>query len=422
VFFARVLKSKLRILLIAGAPSHDLAVIRQTLAEDRNFEVRSFTQRRPSGFYEGPFRSSALDSADAVVLIGFPTPTSSPAVLDALRAAVERSTPLMYIDGRAVDDRLLAPLAPLLPFTGRATGAQEDFVGVAPAAAGLHHPVFALGTAGPAVLDRLPPLFRRQGTFQSRPEALVLATSRVVTVTTTDPLILLRSVNRRRSMAVLAYGLWRWRLMVQGNPETERVLASFLGNSIRWLTAREEERPVMARPVRDLTTQGEPVLFTGQVYDAAAAPVDNARLLVRARSGDLTVEVVLQPVGSGRYEGSLEGLPAGDYAYTAEGTLDGTTFGSDRGRFSVGELDLEFRETRMDIGLLRQMAARTGGRTSGPEGFGALVRGIRAEAGFTQRDSERRATLDLWTLPLMLGVMCALFSLEWFLRKRSGML
>lgn len=421
-FFTRILRSKLRVLILAGGPSHDLAVIRQTLVEDPNLDVRTLTQRRPSGFYEGAFTRSAVDSADVLCLLGFPAAGLTADVLEAVRTAAEQTTPLLYLDGPGVDERLLGPLAPLLPFTGGGTGAREDLISVALAPGQARHPVLAAGPAGAALPDRLPPLFRRQGSFRSRPEAVTLATSQVLTVITPDPVILLRSVNRRRSMAVLAHGLWRWRLMAQSSTETAGVLGAFLGNSVRWLAAREEGRTVTVRPVRDRATEGEPVLFTGQVYDAAAAPVGNARLLVRARSGATAGETVLRPVGNGRYEGELQGLPAGDYEYAAEASLDGAPLGEDRGRFSVGELDLEFRETRMNIGVLRQMASRTGGRAVTADDAGELVRALRADSSFTARTVEQRAAVDLRDLPLMLGVIVLLLSLEWFLRKRNGML
>ena len=54
--YVRVLKSKLRVVMIAGTPGPDVSVLRQTLIEDRNIDVRSFTQRFPTEGCSSPQR------------------------------------------------------------------------------------------------------------------------------------------------------------------------------------------------------------------------------------------------------------------------------------------------------------------------------------------------------------------------------
>ena len=44
-FFIKILKSKLRVLLLAGAPSPDVSAIRQALTEDDHFTIQAFVQK-----------------------------------------------------------------------------------------------------------------------------------------------------------------------------------------------------------------------------------------------------------------------------------------------------------------------------------------------------------------------------------------
>ena len=223
-------------------------------------------------------------------------------------------------------------------------------------------------------------------------------------------------------MAITGYGIWRWRLMAQGTPQTEKLLATFLSNSIRWLTTRDDNRPVKVTPTKDAYTQGEPVEFVGQVYDANAKPVENAQLKVTARREGKEYTTTLRPIGNGRYEGVLEGLNEGDYSFSAAANTEGQPLGDDAGRFSVGELALEFQDTRMNAQLLRQLAGRTGGKFYTPQTFANLVDELRNTPTFVPKEIHSAQEYELWHWKYMLALVVLLFAMEWFVRKRAGML
>jgi hypothetical protein len=69
--FVKVLKSKLRVLILAGAPSADVAAVRQALSEDIHLSVRGLVQKNQNEFYDGSLSRAVLDSSDCLVLIGF---------------------------------------------------------------------------------------------------------------------------------------------------------------------------------------------------------------------------------------------------------------------------------------------------------------------------------------------------------------
>jgi len=210
--------------------------------------------------------------------------------------------------------------------------------------------------------------------------------------------------------------------MAQGNADTERLLSGFLATGIRWLTTREDDRPVKTVTTRDMYTQGEPVEFVGQIYDAGATPVDNAQLTVTVQREGKELSMMLRPIGNGRYEGNIDGLAPGEYSYRAAAAIDGQALGEDRGKFSVGELDLEFLDTRMNVALLRQLAARTGGRYYRPDELNGLSSALSTLPSFAAREVREVTTLELWNWRVMLGIIVFLFGVEWLIRKRSGML
>ena len=423
-FLVRVLKSKLRVLILAGSPSPDLSIIKQTLAEEKNITVRSFAQRSQGGFYEGPLQQTAVDSADCFVLIGFPVTSTEASTLNMLRSAIDqRKTPMLFVNGKMVDDTKLRMFASELPFTTVSTAPQEQYVFIQPSEAQKNHPVMKVSEDEASdAWTRLPPIFKTSGIYRAKPEATVLGVCKIQNIVTGEPLLLARNVSRHRSIAMLGYGIWRWRLMAQGTSGTERLLSTFLANSIRWLTTRDDDRPVKVTPTKDAFTQGEPVEFTGQVYDASAQPVENAQLRVTVERQGAQSELLLRSIGGGRYEGAFEGLPEGDYTFKAQANSDGANLGEDRGRFSVGGLDLEFQDTRMNASLLRQLAFRTGGRYLAPADLSGLAQDLAGRASFTPREVTRASSLELWNWLYTFGAIIVLLGLEWFIRKRRGML
>jgi len=90
--FVRVLKGQIRLLILAGAPSPDLAILKQTLNEDRTVDARSFTASAGGGFYEGALTGASFDSADCIMLLGFPVASVSDQTMASLREAVARRT------------------------------------------------------------------------------------------------------------------------------------------------------------------------------------------------------------------------------------------------------------------------------------------------------------------------------------------
>jgi hypothetical protein len=424
LFMARVLKSKLHILLLAGTPSPDVAILGQTLREDKNLNVMTRTQTPAGTFYEGTLQRQILDSADCVLFLGFPTSSTAASAWQTVAGTLLNSRlPLMFVAGRLVSYERLRDLGPLLPFTVDAFAPTEQFATASVAESERLHPLIALGgPSGTSVWNRLPPLFRTLTFFKARPECRVLALARTENSPSPDPLLITRSVAGQRSLAITAYGLWRWRLLVQADPETRDFLGAFLAAAVQWLTAPEENRPLRVTPTKDLFVQGEPVEFTGQVYDPSARPVDNAHVSLRVQQGEQHAGVELRPLGSGRYEGRLEGLGEGEFTYTATADLNGSALGTDGGRFSVGGMSLELQDTRPNFMLLRLLASRTGAEFLLPEELGRLDALLAAQASFTPQTIRHARDLELWNWRVLLGAIILLFAAEWILRRRAGML
>ncbi len=415
----RVLSSKRRVLLLAAAPGPDLSALRQVLATDPNLEVVPRTQRAAGTFYEG--RLPALGDFDAIVLAGWPGRAADAAT--ARRVAEAAGTvPLLFILTRQTDlAALRTAFGEVLPATPALTRPGFSEALLVPTAAGALHPVFQIPRVPPGVLSRLPPVAMNDSRWEASPDARVLATARVRGIALDDPLLLVRQRGRSRSAALLTAGTWRWLNVPADLESVAGFYPGLVDNLLRWLTTREDDRPVRVRPVRPLFGEGEAVQFTGQVYDESLAPISDASVQVRLTAEDGTASpFTMRAAGNGRYTLDAGTLPEGEYRFAAEAERAGVALGEDRGAFAVGALALEFRDTQADAALMRGLARRSGGAVIDPADLGDLPARLAAH-GFGPRVVEQEHETELWHLAWLLAVVVALLAAEWVLRKRAGM-
>ncbi|WP_457654322.1 hypothetical protein [Rhodocaloribacter sp.] len=421
-FTVRVLKNKRRILVLAPAPSPDLAALRQLLDADAHMEVLVFVQKSRGAFYGGTPPPS-FDDFDLILLAGYPGPEADAAVIARVTQAAESGVPLLFLLSRRTDLRRLqnrfTDLLPVVPRVIRRGFVEAAFV---PTPQGEHHPILDVPEVPLPMLRRLPPLVYGESRWQPAPDARVLASVEVRGVPLSDPLLVVRRRGKNRSAALLGAGTWRWKNVPEALDEAAPFWPKLLENLIQWVATREDTRLVRVQPVENLFGGGEAVTFTGQVYDESFNPVDDASVEVEVTAPDGgRFPYIMKALGNGRYLLDAGALPEGTYRYTARARRDGVDLGEDTGAFAVGALTLEFKETRANTALMRQIADRSGGSFFLPREVGSLPTRLAASGTFTPVTVEREREIRLWRRYTFLAIVIVLLTAEWFFRKRSGM-
>ena len=424
-FFTKVLKSKMRVAFIAGAPGEDAAFIRSALTNDKNIEVKSFIEKNDGQFYENDLTTQALNEVDCLALVGFPTAHSQPRSLQAVLDAASRAKPLLTVLSRTMDFDKLHALDPVLPFNVMSAAANSELQVFATVPdAQRNNPILRID-AGANTVDlwsKLPPVFRQQGIFRSKIESEILAGVRFQSMLLNDPFIVARNVNKMKSLSVLGYGLWRWKMLSDAGSGTGQVFENFISNAIRWLTTQEDERRIRVQASKHAFTTQDAVEFSAQVYDENYQPVDDAQIEVRAQCGAEINLLTMNSLGNGQYSGVYDRLQEGEYKFTAAVTVNGAAVGNDQGVFSVGGINAEFIETRMNKQLLQQIALQTGGCYYDSNELGSLPHDVTSLPNFKPREVSKSAEIEIWNSRWMLTFIVLVFALEWFIRKRNGMI
>jgi hypothetical protein len=224
--------------------------------------------------------------------------------------------------------------------------------------------------------------------------------------------------GKRKSVAVFAYGLWRWDLLMTGVGKTSESYQRFFRNSVRWLVSQEESKLVRISTNKDIYRSGEPVRFTAQVYYEDLKPVEGADVSVQVTGPKETQELALNAIGEGRYDGTLQVLSGGDYEFTGTAHFQGRVLGRDSDKFSIEPFNLEYQYTRMNEELLKRLAAESGGAFFTTSNFDALKDNLR----FPEKYQIIKSEWQIWNKIPLLITCVLLLSAEWFIRKRKGML
>ncbi|HCR48806.1 MAG TPA: hypothetical protein DIW24_04190, partial [Bacteroidetes bacterium] len=419
----QVMDNKLRVLLLGGAPSPDLSALQQVLLSDPNLEVSQLVQKAPGQYYFGGFPDN-FSSYDLLILHGYPGPGTSAAEVQKVANAAREGKPLFFFLSQQTNLGLLrdglGEVLPAKPSVVRNTHIESFF---SPSAGGAVHPVLEMETPKTDLWKQLPPLLFNQSRWELAPEARILASPQINGVVLPDPLLAVRSRGKIRSATLLGAGIFRWRSLPEDLDALKEFLPNLTLNSLRWVTSRQDDKPVRVRSTRTLYGSGEAVQFSGQVFDESLNPIDRAlvQLTILGPDGD-EIPLTLGGLGSGRYFGDAGTLPPGSYTYRATAKLGEQTLGSDAGAFAVGALSLEFQETAANAGLMRGLAQRSNGLFSHAKDAGSFIQRLKESGKIKPTFSKQETDLEPWTLWWLLLTLVSLLSVEWFLRKRNGLL
>jgi len=422
----RTLKSKMQVLIMGGAPNFDRHFLSYFDQQLDDYQFIFLTEKSPGSYYESRFSEVKLDSIDLVVWHGFPTSRSDKEQVKRIFQEVQqRKLPQFWFLSRTTHIPALEPYKVLLPFYINSRLNPIENASVRMSGGGNLHPVMQLEeseTANRLMWSGLPPLEIYSGINFKQGSQLLLQSGGILVnrnIRQTDVPVLAAYRHGGIKQLVFAganFGFWHFQL--QEDLSRDRMMLQFMDRSIRWLVNREDISQIQIQPVQRTFNLGEAVTFSGQVYDEFYQPIQDAEVTVRIKGGDKEISEEMNLVGGGFYQHAFGGLPEGEYDYTVTAERDGNKIGERSGKFTVEPFYLEYQQTAGNVELMRQLAYRSGGQFYRPAQF---INSFSAHS-LESRTQYSATEHFLWDHLYWLFVMIALFGIEWFFRKRWGLL
>ena len=290
-----------------------------------------------------------------------------------------------------------------------------------PTALGSRHYVLMLAAdrnKNDKLWELLPPLSGANKLGKPRPRAMVLATDQ-----RERPLLVTQDYGAGRVMAFAADSTWKW--WMRG---FETAHKRFWRQIVLWLARKDEtgDGSVWVKLSQRRLRPDQRLEFTAGAQSPTGDPIENAML----RAEIIMPDGSTQPLRLAREEdywaGTFRGgAKPGDYAIrvSAEQTPTaggvGQSLGTTKTRFLVFQEDLELDNAMADISAMDTLATMTGGQATPPEQLDELLEKLASDTSSLEDRTETKITFwDTW--PFFLLIVC-LLGVEWFLRKRWGL-
>ena len=232
-------------------------------------------------------------------------------------------------------------------------------------------------------------------------------------------------------MAINGDSSWRWNFVNVGEGGTPAPYLKFWQNAIRWLIKDPDLKQVRVLMDKDNYHAGETVRGKVVAVGSGYAPLQNAnvKVTVAVESASDDAEPPVVPPGvtgtQGEYRFELA-LPArGIYRVKAEVRQggnggNGRLVDKDETVFAFDTEDPELERAFVDPDFLARLANRGSGAVLPADPEAAAARIELPPSPPVRIVGERR--MGLWDRPFVLLALLGLFSGEWILRRRWGLL
>ena len=445
-FLVEVIDDRLPVLYLEGSPREEYRFIRRALLRDKDFRIASILRlggpkkfvtqgaEAEDGLADGyPKSLEHLGRFQAVIFGDIDASFLTRGQLDITEQFVKRRGGGFLMLGGVNSFNLggyqATPVADMLPVVlpAPAVAYRQIEFNVRVTRAGEAHSI--LRQSPNVVLNRdiwskAPTLVGYNPVAEAKPLAQVLAVE-----PKSDAVVLaVQNYGAGRAAAFATGGSWHWRMAV---PIENELHEKFWKQLIRWLAVGSKAK-LKVTPDKDIYALAEPVRLRAVVLGRTFQPIDDAEVdvqitdpfgekLTDAAGKDKPMRVSWTLSEPGVYEAQYEPPDAGDYTVTATAKVKGEPPLTATATFSVGETLDEYSDAAQKADLLGRIASASGGRYFEPGQAGELPALVERRVSRRRQRETIYDQHDIWDTPLWFALIAAALSVEWFIRRRVGL-
>jgi hypothetical protein len=397
-----VLDARQKILLIYNSPHPDIGTLKQSIENNRNYELRTIeVSDLPK-----------VKLSDYNLLILHQVQLSNNL---ALQKYISTSTiPVWYMAGAQTNVFDFDLQQKLIKITASRPDVQEAF-----ALPQTDFSSFTLSDSTLNKLKQLPPLLAPFGSYNVGSTANVLFKQKIGAVPTQYPLWAFDDNHGRRTATLAGEGLWRWQLAEYQLYGNHNALDELLSQSIQYLTANANRQRFRAYTGKNIFDESEHVVINAELYNEALVLTNTPDVKLDLKDGKGKSYSYQFSRAGQSYQLDAGALAPGDYTYTAT-TQIGKQKLTASGQLSVKSIDLEARQSTANHQLLRTLAKQSGGQMLLPADVNKLPGLIRQNENIKTIVNEDKHYSELIDIKWVFALILALLNTEWFLRKREG--
>jgi hypothetical protein len=401
-FVVNVLENKQKILFISDGPHPDIGAIKNTLEQQKSYEVSVLT--------EEPYPAN-LEDFNLIVLNQLPTSGKSMAHVVA-PGSIQRIPILFLVGTKTFLPQLNSLMAgvQINPLAGSGAEAQAT---VNPSYA-----TFTLSESFREITPKFPPLVVPFANYRLDPVFNVLLYQKVKNLETGKPLIATGVLNGRKTGFIFGEGIWRWRLNNYYLNQSHNQFNELVNQLIQYLSLKENEDNFMI-DFEPVYAEIENVVMQAEVYNDAFEKINTEEVTISIENEQGNELQFTFDVKEDGYYLNAGNLPVGNYSFIAEVTIGSETY-TESGNFAVSAVNLENIVTQANHRVLYQLATQTGGMFYTPDQMDILMEDLKNSNSLKPASYFQEMVNELLNLRWLFFVILFLLSMEWFLRKFWG--
>jgi hypothetical protein len=402
-FYVEVIESKEKILILCNSPHPDIYAMQDALVQNKNSDISISTI--------DAFKGNAKDY-NLIIMHNLPsTVYNCTSILNQARSA---GTGMLYIVGAQTSLPLLNASENALTIKA-SVGGVTDAGGIVDKKFNL----FTINAIGAGQIASLPPLSSPFGSYVAGPNTQILFNQKIGSVGTNNPLWLLQQNGNQRTGVIAGEGFWRWRLYDFVQHKNHNNVDEFLQKTVQYLVVKQDKRQFRTHISKTINSINDAISFDAELYNdnyELITPNDVALVVADNKGNRYPYTMNKQEKN---YTSNIGTLPAGDYSFEASTNNNGKRY-NETGSFKVVNIDIETINTTADFNVLYQLANNYAGKFLYHNQVGELNNLIKNNSNVksvikTQLDNE-----PLINWKWLFGLLIALLSIEWFVRKRNG--
>ena len=443
-FKVEVQRDKIRILTLSGSPAWNYRFLRMAMKQDPLIELVSFVfLRTPTDSVDVPESRLSLipfpiddifleelKNFDIIFFDDFShrayfNPSYLERVLDFVR---DGGGLAMFGGPRSFDaggygESALKEALPV-ELDGKGTFQSPAALNVALTAAGKAHPITRLlpdPKANEEAWSKMPALTGMNQVRAARGETLITSSGEGGGA----PLLTIGRFGKGRTLALMSDDAWRWNFIAVGNKESPQNHLKLVRQAVRWLAQEPSFEQVQLYPIA-AAQPGEKAQIKLKVSKDDFTPTRQATVQLRifGPEGEPTVVAAAADSEEGEYTGEFIPTKEGTHRVEAEASLAGKVLGKDRASFTAAFAYGETDDGLPRLDLLKQIAENSKGEYFSINDWNdrALEKiAAKLESIAPSQLVEQRQT-RLWSTLWPFAIVLTLLSIEWWLRRKWGLI
>lgn len=404
-FFVEVIDGRLKVLIVANSPHPDIAVLRNALTAQKNYEV--------AVKLAGEVQASEVRGYDLLLLHQLP---SAQHPVQALLTELDKAQiPRIFIAGYQTDLDKFNAAQSLLRIDNGGNRAPNEVTMI-------FNPAFTAFTTTEELRNKVSgfsPLVSPYGEYTASPSAQILAYQRIGRVDTQFPLVVMGESNDLRTSVIAGEGIWRWQLFDQLQNGSKEITHELITQLCQYASTKSDKRKFRVTMPKKIFTELEDISFQAELYNDNYELINTPEATIRIRNADREeFDYTFNTTGNA-YALSIGRFPEGSYSYSASAEFNGVRHAAE-GRFVIQPVQLEALSATADHGLLRQLADQYGGTVVRPANMEELGNAILENESIKPVMYSSTRTRPLIHLKWLCLALLAALSLEWFLRRYYG--